>query len=100
MTMLRLSMLSRLVALAAVTAGTAHADLLKVTCDKPGGWTISHRTVSLAPGVEETTVTLSSPTNAAPPRFKVSFAMPFADIPFAWSPSMSRLGGSFDTAVN
>ena len=100
MTMLRLSMLSRLVALAAVTAGTAHADLLKVTCDKPGGWTISHRTVFLAPGVEETTVTLSSPTNAAPPRFKVSFAMPFADIPFAWSPSMSRLGGSFDTAVN
>ena len=56
MTMLRLLMLSRLVALAAVTAGTAHADLLKVTCDKPGGWTISHRTVSLAPGVEETTV--------------------------------------------
>ena len=45
MTMLRLSMLSRLVALAAVTAGTAHADLLKVTCDSWTGLPPPARTV-------------------------------------------------------
>lgn len=57
---------------------------LKVDCAKPGSWKIE--TVRVASGeVEEYEFSLSSPVEAVPPRFEVSFDVPQLDAHHRWT---------------
>lgn len=67
----------------------AFAGRVSVSCDRPAAWTFTVNE-SFADGVTEATILLSSPTNAVPPLFEVSFSAPGADVGHVWVPLCER----------
>ena len=66
------------------TVGTVHSGIAEVTCDDPRGWAFDVRAEDDA-GRDVVTVTISSPTNAMPPRFGVFFRVPGAGVQNVWT---------------
>ena len=73
-----------------VAALAAGATELKVECAKPGGWEICTACVSAADGVEIHRISLASPTNAVPPKFKISFGVPGGGFAYRWTATTFR----------
>jgi len=63
---------------------TAHSGLAELTCDDPRGWTFDMAATDDA-GRDVVTVTITSPTNALPPRFGVFFRVPGAGVQNVWT---------------
>ena len=62
----------------------------KVSCEKPGPWTIS--LAKTASGeIEEFEIVLRSPTEAVPPRFEVTFDVPQLDAHHKWTTQMEKV---------
>ena len=62
----------------------ASAVELTVNCANPGGWKIRTDCVSAADGVEIHRIAMTSPTNAVPPKFTVSFGVPGGGFAYRW----------------
>lgn len=62
---------------------------VRVSCDNPAAWTFTVNE-SFADGVTEATILLSSPTNAVPPLFEVSFSALGTDVGHVWVPLCER----------
>ena len=58
---------------------------VKVTCEKPGGWTFEATRGVGADGVEELEIALAAPSPLAPPKFTVSFDFDAVDANYKWT---------------
>ena len=67
----------------------AFAARVSISCDNPGSWAFKVEEVSLN-GVTEATVLLTSPTNAVPPLFEVTFTASGTDVGHVWVPVCER----------
>lgn len=67
----------------------AFAARVSISCDNPGSWAFKVEEISLN-GVTEATVSLTSPTNAVPPLFEVTFTAPGTDVGHVWVPVCER----------
>ena len=67
----------------------ALAGRVSVSCADPTSWTFSVKE-SVSDGVTEATVLLTSPTNAVPPLFEVTFTAPGTDVGHVWVPVCER----------
>ena len=67
-----------------LVAFAASAVELTVNCANPGGWKIRTDCVSAADGVEIHRIAMTSPTNAVPPKFTVSFGVPGGGFAYRW----------------
>ena len=67
----------------------AFATRVSISCDNPGSWAFKVEEISLN-GVTEATVSLTSPTNAVPPLFEVTFTAPGTDVGHVWVPVCER----------
>ena len=65
---------------------------LGLVCGQPEGWMLSSAVRTLAPDVEEVTVSLAAPTARKPPVFRVLWSLPQRDIPHLWCPSSEANG--------
>jgi len=70
---------------------TAHSGIAELTCDNPQGWTFDVRTTDEA-GRDVVRVTISSPTNALPPRFGVFFRVSGAGVQNVWTSDCGKDG--------
>jgi len=57
---------------------------VEIKCENPGGWKFSARLFRNEGLGDRVSVTLSSETEAQPPKFEVSFSVPQRDIHFVW----------------
>jgi alpha-galactosidase len=62
---------------------------VSISCDNPGSWSFKVEEISLN-GVTEATVLLTSPTNAVPPLFEVTFTASGTDVGHVWVPVCER----------
>ena len=67
----------------------AFAARVSISCDNPGPWAFKVEEISLN-GVTEATVSLTSPTNAVPPLFEVTFTASGTDVGHVWVPVCER----------
>lgn len=67
----------------------AFAARVSISCDNPGSWAFKVEEISLN-GVTEATVLLTSPTNAVPPLFEVTFTASGTDVGHVWVPVCER----------
>lgn len=67
----------------------AFAARVSISCDNPGSWSFKVEEISLN-GVTEATVLLTSPTNAVPPLFEVTFTASGTDVGHVWVPVCER----------
>ena len=67
----------------------AFAARVSISCDNPGPWAFKVEETSLN-GVTEATVLLTSPTNAVPPLFEVTFTASGTDVGHVWVPVCER----------
>lgn len=67
----------------------AFAARVSISCDNPGPWAFKVEEISLN-GVTEATVLLTSPTNAVPPLFEVTFTASGTDVGHVWVPVCER----------
>lgn len=70
---------------ACATAEVAWAIDVCVTCSSPGSWTITTEKSVPVAGVEEFDIRLSSPSDAVPPPFDVTFDVPQQDAHHKWT---------------
>ena len=59
---------------------------VSVTCENPGGWTLSVSLGRAADGVETVDIALTNATRAVPPEFKVTFDVPEQGMVHFWRP--------------
>ena len=70
---------------------TRHSGLAEITCDDPGAWKFDVNAVDDA-GRDVVTVTITSPTNALPPRFGIFFRVPGNGVQNVWTSDCGRDG--------
>ena len=70
---------------------TAHSGVAELTCDDPMGWKFDMKATD-DDGRDVVTVTISSPTNAQPPRFGVFFRVPGSGVQYVWTSNFGRDG--------
>jgi len=70
---------------------TAHSGLAELTCDDPQGWTFDMKATDDA-WRDVVTVTITSPTNAMPPRFGVFYRVPGVGVQNVWTSDFARDG--------
>jgi len=70
---------------------TAHSGIAELTCDDPQGWHFDVKATD-DQGRDVVTVSISSPTNATPPRFGVFFRVPGAGVQNVWTSNFETDG--------
>ena len=70
---------------------TAHSGVAELTCDDPRGWKFDMKAAD-DDGRDVVTVTITSPTNALPPRFGIFFRVPGNGVQNVWTSDCGRDG--------
>ena len=70
---------------------TRHSGLAEITCDDPGAWKFDVNAGDDA-GRDVVTVTITSPTNAMPPRFGVFYRVPGNGVQNVWTSDCGKDG--------
>ena len=70
---------------------TAHSGVAELACDDPKGWKFDMKAAD-DDGRDVVTVTITSPTNALPPRFGIFFRVPGNGVQNVWTSDCGRDG--------